>query len=263
MDRKHSEVTGKGVPASAARHPHGVIALVMDVAMMSGEDFLKACRAFVGLINEVSKSVDEQFPSDGWQVSVREGSQVLYVHADPAKIGPHLRDRVESVIFEGLNALDKRPEAPFCNEQSVHYMETLCEMSTREKGNMPIRIESKSQSAGLTKSMRDNARQALNLHYEYEDEGTVDGTLNVLSARSGYEFRVSDSLTGKAIKCVVNEPLLEQAYGLFRKRVEVAGLIGYDKHGFPKQVKASSIEPFPEPETIPHYSTLKGILRED
>ena len=96
---------------------------------------------------------------------------------------------------------------------------------------------------------------------EYEDSGTVDGILSLVSVHGGYRFRISDYLTGQAIECLVDESMIKEATGSLGKRVEVNGLIGYTRQGFPNRVKADGITPFPAPHEIPHFSELKGILK--
>ena len=98
------------------------------------------------------------------------------------------------------------------------------------------------------------------LYGDHEDTGTVEGVLDVVSVHNGYEFCVSEVLYGKTIKCFVSESLLDKALRYFKKRVEVDGLIRYDKNGFPKSVEATNMVEFPSPEEIPHFSELKGIL---
>ena len=228
---------------------------------MSGRDLVKALGAFVGLITEVSKSIDDQLPVQSWGVSVREGSQIFEVFPNDAEIPSRLGYDVASAVLDVLDAIEDASESPYVdNDRVVAHIETLSSMAIRDKMPIPVSIVSKHQAKSLTRNIHNNAKQILS--WDNEDSGTVDGILNVVSAHSGYEFKISDFLTNKVVKCIVAEPMLEQAIACFRKRVEVSGLIGYTKQGFPRLVKAETIVPYPEAGEIPHYSELRGILRD-
>ncbi len=55
----------------------------------------------------------------------------------------------------------------------------------------------------------------------YEDQGTVEGTLEIVSAHGKIECTVFDYITGRGIKCELTESVVETALTSFRKRVEV------------------------------------------
>ena len=127
-------------------------------------------------------------------------------------------------------------------------------------GNYARPLSTMSMCTPFTQNLYAHASEILS--WSYEDFGTVDGVLDVVSAQKGLEFRITEILRKKVVKCVVDDDLLDQALGSFRKRVEVTGTISYDKKGFPRTVKATEIMRFPEAEDLPHYSQLRGIFNE-
>ena len=98
------------------------------------------------------------------------------------------------------------------------------------------------------------------LEVAYEDDGSVDGFLQKLSAHGQFEFVVYDALDDHAIKCEVEESKLESAWASFRKRVEVLGKVRYRKDGMPVSVRATDIIPFPSKEEIPSPSEMRRLL---
>ena len=237
----------------------GELALELDAQKVSSTDFLKAVESFIGLIKEVTKICGLDLSPDAWQVSVRQGSQIIDVYPNEDQIPPRLVAQVANTVLDGLQSLEASSDNPFEeNEKAINYIKALGKISSRDKHRVPIRCVSRQRATSISPSVYRHAQEILSA--EYEDDGTVDGVLNVISAHRGFEFRVTDYLHGKSVKCIVDEGLLDKAVSCFRKRVEVVGLIRYSKTGAPQVVRANDILPFPASEEIPHFSKLKGIL---
>lgn len=239
----------------------GEIALELDVAKLSSADFLRAAEAFIGLVREVTKTENESAPIDSWDVSASEGSQIINIYPNLQKIDTRLANHIASTVLDGLSKIESDAENPFGdNDRAIEHVKTLGRIASRDKARVPIRCLSRENARPFTKNIYKNASEILS--WQYEDAGTVDGVLDVVSAHNGLEFRISEILYGKTVKCIVDESLMDAALNSFRKRVEVAGLVSYDKRGFPKIVKATEIVRFPEPEDTPHFTELRGILNE-
>src|SRR5690606_25750314 len=99
------------------------------------------------------------------------------------------------------------------------------------------------------------------LDWKYEDLGTVEGTLEVVSAHNGYEIRLYEPVWLQPVRCTFDEDLLEDVLRNFKRRVEVSGLIRYTKDGMPVSAKVLKIEPMPDPSQLPSWREVKGILR--
>lgn len=237
----------------------GEIALELDVARLSTGDFLRAAEAFIGLVREISKTTEGPVPSDAWSVSVSEGSQIINVYPNENKVSDRFAHQVAKSVLNGLAQIESEAENPFGdNERAIEHIKTLGRIATRDRDSVPIRCLSRDAAKAFTKNVYNHASEILS--WQYEDSGTVDGVLDVVSAHNGLEFRISEILHGKTVKCVVDEPLIDQALKSFRKRIEVVGLVSYSKQGFPKVVKATEIIQFPAPGDTPHFSKLRGIL---
>jgi len=95
----------------------------------------------------------------------------------------------------------------------------------------------------------------------YEDEGSIEGTLEVLSGHGRLEVVVYDPLDGRAIKCELSPEDMRSALDNFMRRVEVFGKIRYRRDGMAVSVKVDEIIPFPRSEEIPSLDQVRGILR--
>ncbi len=237
----------------------GEIALELDAPKLSSGDFLRAAESFFGLVNEVAKTLNDEISRDSWDVSVDKGSQIINVYPNKDKLTPKLVDEIVSNVLDGIHCLENSSENPFRNSyKAVEYIKNLGKIANHDKDSIPVKLLSRFAVKPITRNVFNHASQILSHQYTV-DTGTVDGILNVVSNSNSCEFRISEILYGKTIKCFISQALLPKALKAFNKRVEVDGLIRYDKEGFPKSVKASDITIFPKPENIPHFSKMKGI----
>lgn len=239
----------------------GEIALELDVDKISSADFMKAAKAFLGLMKEAGKEVDGGMPSDAWLISVNEGSQVINAYPNTSSVTPESAAHVAGRVLDAISCLDSSSENPFGeNDRAIEHIKALSALSSRDKNRISVRCLSKTKSSAFNARTYNHSSQILS--WEYEDIGTVDGVLDVVSAKRGLEFKIREILHGHTVKCIVNEELMEKALGCFRKRVEVEGVISYNKKGLPVVVKAKTMNSFPPENEIPHFSELKGILKD-
>jgi hypothetical protein len=94
---------------------------------------------------------------------------------------------------------------------------------------------------------------------DYEDIGSVEGRLEVLSGHGGLAVVVYDPIDERAIKCEVTAQQLETALKSLLKRVEVSGTIRYRGDGSPVSVRVDNIVPFPE--LTPPLNEVRGLLK--
>ena len=246
--------------ADAMAQIKGVIALKIDADKVPSGAFFRVAAAFVGLVKEVASTMNGKVSGDLWNVSAGEGAVVINMHPDSAKAPTAFADQVVADVLRGISVLENEAENPFQdNDKAIEHIQVLGKIANRNEGGIPLALLSRSAMANISVNVYNHASQLLS--WNYEDAGTVDGVLDAVSARNGYEFRVSEILSGKSIKCIVSESMLEKALRSIKQRVEVEGLIRYNKDGSAKSVKAYNIVAFPPPEAIPHFSTLKGILK--
>ena len=98
------------------------------------------------------------------------------------------------------------------------------------------------------------------LEAAYEEEGSIEGRLERLDAHNHLQLVVYDVLDDRAIKCEVDDELLNQAQEHWRKRVEVIGRVRYRKDGHAVSIKAKEIIGFPGPDDIPSLDEVRRML---
>src|SRR5690606_36303839 len=125
-----------------------------------------------------------------------------------------------------------------------------------------VRIWSKTQESVLIE--RRIAATAENLLAPaYEAAGAVDGILEKVDGHGKLQFVIYDLMDERAVKCEINEKLLQQALLSFQKRVEVIGTVRYRKDGMPVAIKAERIVNFPEISEIPSLVQMRELLRSE
>lgn len=238
----------------------GEVGLELDADSVTAGEFQSALDAFLTLVRELTRQINEKLPHDSWRLTVQEGSQVIAFQPDKIKLPESVRATIYGALFDGLDSLEREAKAPkYFTERALESARELSLIAhgPRDQG-VPIRILSHKRSRSVTRATWVNVSEILD--WKYEDVGTVEGTLEVVSAHNGYEFRVYEPLWLRAVRCNFQEERLQDALNNFKKRVEVQGLIRYTKDGFPVSVNVISITPLPDPKDLPSFRAVRGIL---
>jgi hypothetical protein len=96
----------------------------------------------------------------------------------------------------------------------------------------------------------------------YEDFGSVEGRIHVISDQGALHVFVTEPVWNRRIRCYFDEEMLPRFLAAFRKRVEVVGRIKYRRHGKPISIDATAISQFPDAKELPDYRQMRGLFRE-
>ena len=97
---------------------------------------------------------------------------------------------------------------------------------------------------------------------DYNDFGTIEGRLETIQDRDGkLLLQVRDAMLRQNVRCYFAEEMLPAAFDMFRKRVEVTGIIHYRRNGSPISIEVSQIEKLPDDSELPTLDDVRGILR--
>lgn len=234
-----------------------------DLALEIGEDlepskFLAAVRDFVGLVNELVQPADGQ-PDFDWRIKVRQGSNIVALDA------PKVRET--NAPFAALNAMqdgthalvDGQLGAPVLTDKALGFAKRLSDIGRSSRGIVPIRIWVRRIPFNFGPEIAEHIREAE--HSSYHDYGTLEGTLNAIADRNGViEIKVADPIWPQAIPCKVSDRQLPAAMAAFRKRVELAGLINYNRLGRPTSISVERLERLPDDSTLPTAQDVRGLL---
>lgn len=228
---------------------------------LSPEKFLAAAKAFFGYVQEVGKSVAGDHDIC-WVVSVKEGSNLLAIDTDnstPIKF--EMVDQIYDKVLSGMIAVDSgNIDDARLPEPALKHLKTLSELTETRRGVPPtirlwVRREPTIVSGAIAAHIREDWRS------DYKDFGTFEGKLESIQDSNGtLRLQIRDSAMKQTIPCYFPETMLVNAFAMFRKRVEISGVIHYRKNGKAISIEVSGIEQLPDDDDLPSASDVRGIL---
>jgi len=236
-----------------------------DLTLELGDDlspdrFMSAVRAFFGYVEEVGRMLTPQGDEPKWIVRVKEGSSLIGVDPAPMAAIEVVRS-VYAKSASGIRALaEGNIEEAALSEGAMKHLRVLSDLSAGSKSApVPIRLWVEKKPVALSAEIGETIRE--DFRVDYKDYGTVEGRLEAIQDQGGLELRVRDAALRITVKCYVPEDMLAEAFGNFRKRVEVAGLVHYRRNGTPVSIEASAIEALPDDKDLPTIQDIRGLLR--
>ena len=201
-------------------------------------EFRNAVTAFISLLGEVADETCGDPEAVHWEISVSQGS--FLIRADvpatmDADAASRIRDTIRRPPHRIRRALNKFPRAaPVTRLLTGEDRRDILAEEHEETDRHPSQIA------------------------EY---GTVEGTLDTLSARGRLHFTISEPIWNMAVRCTVPDGLVETMRGMWRQRVAAHGMVHYDREGLPISIRAEEVQLFPYDETpIGEY---RGLLAAD
>lgn len=240
----------------------GDFGIELDAEHVAAGDFVRAIEAFISLVREITRQINDKLPRDAWRLRVQEGSQVVALIPDASRLPLAVAEDVFGTVAHGIEMLERQPKVPpLFTERALENARELSQIASKRDVVIPLRVLSRARKTAkpVTKNTFNHVSEILD--WKYEDLGTVDGTLQVVSAHDGYEIRIYEPIWLRPVRCTFDgEELLAEALRAFKKRVEVQGLIRYTRDGAPVSAKVLKISLFPDQSELPSYKDVKGIL---
>jgi len=233
-----------------------------DLALEIGDDleprrFVAACREFFGLTDELA-----QVPRDdsvNWRVRVREGSNIVALSVGAQSDSNAVTAALQR-MHEGTTALVQGDfSAPVLTEKAIQHAKKLSDVTRNGPHVTPMRVWLARRPIDFGPEVGDMVRQ--DEASSYNDYGTLEGTLRAIADQSGgLEIRIQDPLWKRAIPCRVSDDQIEDAMSAFRRRVEVTGLIHYNRLGRPTSIRMESLTTLPDDKDLPTAEDIRGLF---
>lgn len=223
-------------------------------------DFLAAARAWFGLVAEVGQSVAPDKPPQ-WVVHVRAGSNLLAL-VPTTHTAPEVVRSTRAMTAKGLRSVAAgKIDASGLSMNALSHLRVLGDLATAN-GRPALRVKAWIDSQPLEVTPRIAQVIHEDENASYTDIGTVEGRLEAIREKGhGLQFEVRDALLRQTVRCHFGEPLLPRAFKLFRKRVEVSGLIHYRRNGTPTTIDVATVEELPDDRKLPTVEDVRGILK--
>lgn len=235
------------------------ITLELDEEEITVHEFKSAFEHFLGLVREVTLAVTpRRHPT--WLVKIYPGSAGIGLYPKAGAFAGDEMSVLRQSILSGVQQLEDGKRPAHFTDRAIEHARGITKAFKGRQRPARLRIWNQNkQSMSLKPAIEDTAAKLL--EPVYEDDGSVEGTLEILSGHGKFEVVVYDTINGHAIKCEVGEPHIKTALNSFMKRVEVYGKIRYRHDGVPVSVKVDRILTFPSREELPSLEDVRGILR--
>lgn len=238
------------------------LTLELDGQNVTPEKFMKAVRAFFGLVNEVTRELAGPKEFIHWNVQVKHGSNLVGVTPGHANVRPFLLDNIYALVHEGISSIEHSAEEPEgLPEPALKHIRDLASVAgVGDDDDTRVRVWAKHLPAPITHKAA--AHVATLLAESYEDFGTIDGRVNVISDEGNLHVFITEPIGGRRIRCYFEEEMLPRFLAAFRKRVEIKGKIKYRRDHKPISIFATGLIEFPSSKELPSFKEMRGIFRE-
>lgn len=219
--------------------------------------FLKAVTAFIKYVEEVAKisAGDELRPN--WTVQVKKASNLVGMQPTSG-FNPAITHRTYAMVERGISSILNDGILPEDHsEDALSYLRKIGEVADDE-GSPRLWVERK--PVKVTQKVAANITE--HLAANYQDYGSIEGLLQVVSERGSYRAEITDPLSNKPVKCFLNEDLMKAALDIFGHRVEAYGKIKYRADGAIVSINVEEFTPFPPPDKIPSFKDVRGIFKD-
>jgi hypothetical protein len=238
------------------------LTLEIDGHSVTPDKFMRGVRAFFGLVREVTHDFVGPQEFVHWVVQVKSGSNLIGLSPHQFNILPTALDAIYARIEDGIEIIENEAKEPEgFPEAALQYVRDLASVvGTDESDDTKVRIWTKKRPVSVTH--KTVAHVATLLREQYEDFGTIEGRIHVISDQGALHVFVTEPVWNRRIRCYFDEEMLPLFLAAFRKRVEVTGRIKYRRDGRPISIHATALSEFPDAKNLPSYRDMRGIFRE-
>lgn len=197
------------------------------------------------------------------QIQVKKGSQL--VEFFPQKDSCDIDYMTLENISAGINSFETDTKNSYgFSDSMLRNLLNLCNVAKLNSKNEhnKVKIWFYKKPLEITKNMQENLE--LILGGIFTEHGSIEGRLLVLDKQGEKnQFAITEPLHFRKIKCTTSDnPVFDDAYKFFGKRIEAEGMIRYDKNGLPSEICVDFIRPLPTDEELPDYKLTRGILKQ-
>lgn len=235
------------------------LTLELDEDEITVSEFTAALDHFIGLVKEVTRRIAPR-RRQNWLIKVYPGSAGIGFYGKPGTFTASEIALIREEVLDGITALEEGKRHPSFSDRAIEHARGISTVFAHRKKPSRIRVWSANEKSLLVRTTVAETAAKI-LEPIFEDEGSVEGTLEVLSGHGKFEIVVYDPIDGRAIKCEIAEKEMIASLQSFMKRVEVFGKVRYRKDGTPVSVRVERIVPFPTKSEIPSVSYTRGILK--
>jgi hypothetical protein len=238
------------------------IILSIEGTDVPAEKLVAVIKDFYALLAEVSSEVGEHKRAK-WVAHVKEGSNQVVFSPERGETAPV--ERIAGALIGGLAQLEKDPKGKpeHFNFRALGHAHNLGRVfhPDRDRGHT-IRVLSDGHHQEITERVSVAAERFLGARHE--DEGAVEGHLQVISGHNGFRYRIYDDLTDKPVECESpsekEKAIKEFVLGAFEKRVAAYGTIRYNAAGRPECILVRELKVLKDDSELPTVEDMQRLF---
>ncbi|HUW65687.1 MAG TPA: hypothetical protein VMW83_13540 [Spirochaetia bacterium] len=161
------------------------------------------------------------------------------------------------LVIKGLEAMEHLEIPAFFSDESVEAVRKLSDIAKKYK--MRTYISGLDHQLELTDRTSSVADQFLDGSY-WEDYGSVEGSLEMISVHQGCQFNIYEYISGKRIQCHFKRDQFEVIKTSLGCRVLVVGLIRYNHRGEVLMAKADDVSVLAGDVELPSIDKMAGSV---
>ena len=236
------------------------LTLELDGSEITPAKFRKGVNAFVGLLEALTQAVCKEEATVSWRMQVKAGSNLVGADAIEGANPAHV-EKIQALFAEGFALFENSGSVPpIYSDTAVRHVRDLSQITAvRPDDDTRVGVWVKRQRTEITPQI--NAAAKLNLSTGFDEAGSIEGRLSVISERGDPHFVIYEPVWDKPVKCLIPEELISDAMDLWRKRVAAHGMVHYRPDGIPMKIEADEIEVFRDDSELPMLDDIEGILR--
>jgi hypothetical protein len=238
------------------------LTLELDGKSLTPEKFLRGVRAFFALVNDVTRAAAGPKEFVHWVVQVKSGSNLIGIEPRNYNVAPAVLNGIYSTIQHGIESIEDEAAVPVGVPESAlkHIRDLAALVGTTDGDDTKVRVWAKKQPVKVTHKAV--AHVAELFAEEYEDFGTIEGRIQVISDQGTLHVFVMEPIKGRRVRVHFDEEMLPNFIAAFRKRVEIAGRIKYRRDGTQISISATALSEFPDSKDLPSIREMRGIFKE-
>lgn len=240
------------------------LTLELDGRNLTPEKFMKGVRAFFGLVSEITRELAGPQDFINWTVQVKHGSNLVGIVPSHSNVPAPVLDKIYVRVYEGISSIEnssQQPEGlPEAALKHIRELGSIAGTGDDEDDDTTVRIWAKKLPAPVTHKAA--AHVAVLLAETYEDFGTIEGRVQVISEQGELHVFITEPVSGRRVRCLFEEEMVPRFLSAFRKRVEVKGRIKYRRDHKPTSIFATGLTEFPDNKDLPSFREMRGIFRE-
>jgi hypothetical protein len=237
--------------------PQDAVELYIDGPEITADRFTRSVRTFFDLIKDVSADVGGKRSLE-WIVSLKSGSIRICATAKPVKGDRSLVRQTIRAINRGITTIEGRKGR--LEHFSDGALQKLFQLGSivglGDQGVSVIRIGGQSISPATVAYVDELLGTPAKAY------GTIEGKLFALNTKGRLTFSITETLTGKDVRCYFSDNIFDEVVAAIRRRVSAYGLIRYKKSGQPASVEMEKLTVFPDQSDLPQFRDITGLLRE-